>query len=73
MTVDLPEEGSPRIITCLDGMEREDETESKIEDQRSCGGSSGDPGRDPSILLDTKAAISGKRKRDLGSRGKCRG
>lgn len=37
-SVDLPDTGSPRTITFLDGIALEDETESRIEDQRSWGG-----------------------------------
>jgi len=39
--VDLPEDGSPRMITFLEGIAREDETESKIEDHKFCSGEVG--------------------------------
>lgn len=47
---DLPEEGGPRRRTCLEGIEREEETESKIEDHKSCGGAAGVDGRESSIV-----------------------
>lgn len=43
-SVDLPDEGCPRGSTCFVGMEREEDTESRILDQRSCGGASGEEG-----------------------------
>ena len=49
-SVDLPDEGSPKRITCFDGIDRDEDTESRIEDHRSCGGSSGDAGRESSIV-----------------------
>ena len=33
--VDLPVDDSPRIMTCFDGMDRDEETESRIEDHKS--------------------------------------
>ena len=49
---DFPEDGSPRRMICLEGIEREEETESRIEDHRSCGGASGEEGREFSITGD---------------------
>lgn len=43
-SVDLPDDGSPRMSSCFAGIEREDETESRMEDHRSCGGASGELG-----------------------------
>ena len=50
-SVDLPLAGWPRMSTCLEGMEREEETESRMLDQRSCGGASGDEGRELSSIV----------------------
>ena len=50
MIVDFPVDGSPRTITCFEGMDREEETESRIEDHKSCGGS-GVEERDASIIF----------------------
>ena len=48
--VDFPDEGSPRRMICFEGIERVDETESRMEDHRSWGGASGDEGRELSML-----------------------
>ena len=39
--------------TCLAGIDRDEETESRIEDHKSCGGASGDVGRDSFIILES--------------------
>ena len=51
--VDLPDDGWPRISTCLEGIERDVETESRIDDHKSCGGAlSGVGGRELSIAVE---------------------
>lgn len=47
--VDLPEDGSPRMITFFEGIAREDDTESRMDDHKCC---SGDAGRSSSIFRD---------------------
>ena len=47
--VDFPDDDSPRRRICLEGIDREDDTESKIDDQRSCGGASGEDDRELSM------------------------
>ena len=47
----MPVEGWPKIKTCFEGIDRDDETESRILDQRSCGGASGDSGRELLSIL----------------------
>jgi hypothetical protein len=49
--LDFPVDGWPKRTTCLDGIERDEETESRIEDHRSCGGASGVEGRESSICI----------------------
>lgn len=44
--VDLPDDGWPSKSTCFDGIDRVDDTESKMDDQRSCGGGEGVEVRD---------------------------
>ena len=44
--LDFPEDGSPRRMICFEGIEREEETESRMDDHKSCGGASGDEGRE---------------------------
>ena len=46
---DFPEDGWPRRIICFDGIDRDEETESRMEDHKSCGGASGVDERDISI------------------------
>lgn len=47
--VDFPDDGWPSNSICFEGVEREDETESNIEDHRSSGRASGVDGRELSI------------------------
>lgn len=47
----LPVEGWPRTRIFLAGIEREEETELRIVDQRSWGGASGDDGRESSFIV----------------------
>ncbi|KAF7332395.1 WD-REPEATS-REGION domain-containing protein [Mycena kentingensis (nom. inval.)] len=49
-SVDLPVDGWPSKRICLEGIERELETELRMEPQRSWGGASGEGGRDSSIV-----------------------
>lgn len=49
--VDFPVDGCPSTSTCFAGIERDLETESRIEDQRSCGGASGEDGRELSMIF----------------------
>lgn len=65
---DLPEEGSPSRITCFAGVEREDDTESKMEDHRSCGNSSGDDERDTSIV---KLELTARARRESSDSAGC--
>jgi len=37
---DFPEDGWPSKMICFAGIERDEDTESRMEDQRSCGGAS---------------------------------
>ena len=46
---DLPEAGWPRRRTCFEGIARVEDTESSIEDHRSCGGAAGVAGRDSMV------------------------
>lgn len=43
-SVDFPDDGSPRTSICFAGMDLEEETESRIDDQRFSGSESGDDG-----------------------------
>src|SRR6266852_4223372 len=47
----LPVEGWPRTRIFLAGIEREEETELRIVDQRSCGGASGEDERESSFIV----------------------
>jgi len=49
--VDFPVDGWPRRRICFVGREREEETESRIEDQRFSGGASGVDEREFSIAF----------------------
>ena len=51
VNVDFPVDGSPSRRICFAGIDRDEDTESKMDDHRSCGGASGDDGREPSILV----------------------
>jgi hypothetical protein len=46
----LPVEGWPRTRIFFAGIEREEETELRMEDQRSCGGASGEDERESSFM-----------------------
>ena len=46
----LPVEGWPRTRTFFAGIEREEETELSMDDQRSCGGASGEDERESSFM-----------------------
>jgi hypothetical protein len=48
----LPVEGWPRTRIFLAGIEREEETELRMVDQRSCGGASGEDERESSFIVD---------------------
>jgi len=50
---DLPDDGGPSNSTCFEGIDREEETESKIEDHRFSGGASGVVGRDPPMTSES--------------------
>ncbi|KAF5321921.1 hypothetical protein D9619_000569 [Psilocybe cf. subviscida] len=47
--VDLPDEGCPKMSTCFAGIERDEETESRMDDHKSCGGASGVEAREISM------------------------
>jgi hypothetical protein len=47
----LPVEGWPRTRIFFAGIEREEETELRMVDQRSCGGASGEDGRESSFIV----------------------
>lgn len=49
--VDFPEEGLPNKSTCFEGIDRVEETESRIDDHKSSGGASGVDARVSSILF----------------------
>jgi hypothetical protein len=49
--VDLPDDGWPKMSICFEGIERDEDTESRIDDHKSCGGASGVDGRESSIVL----------------------
>lgn len=53
--MDFPDDGSPRRIICFEGIEREVETESRMDDHRSWGGASGDEGRELSMIAGQEA------------------
>jgi hypothetical protein len=61
--VDFPEDGWPNKRTCFDGIEREEDTESKMDDHKSCGGASGDDGRETSMKSITVTVRRGKNRR----------
>lgn len=48
----LPVEGWPRTRIFFAGIEREEETELRMVDQRSCGGASGEDGRESSFIVE---------------------
>lgn len=48
----LPVEGWPRTRMFFAGIEREEETELRMEDQRSCGGASGEDERESSFIIE---------------------
>ena len=48
----LPVEGWPRTRMFFAGIEREEETELRMVDQRSCGGASGEDGRESSFIVE---------------------
>lgn len=48
----LPVEGWPRTRIFFAGIEREEETELRIVDQRSCGGASGEDERESSFIVE---------------------
>jgi hypothetical protein len=47
----LPVEGWPRTRTFFAGIERDEDTELRMLDQRSCGGAFGEDGRESSFML----------------------
>ena len=47
----LPVEGWPRTRMFFAGIEREEETELRMVDQRSCGGASGEDGRESPFIV----------------------
>jgi len=49
-STDLPDDGGPNNNTCFEGIDLEEETESKIDNHRFSGGASGVAGRDPSMI-----------------------
>ena len=51
--VDFPEDGSPRSRICFAGIDLEDETESRIDDHKSCGGASGEVGLESFMVYQT--------------------
>jgi hypothetical protein len=50
----LPVDGWPKMSICFDGIERDEDTESRIEDHRSCGGASGVDDRESSIIFEVE-------------------
>jgi hypothetical protein len=50
-STDLPDDAGPRSKTCFEGIDREEETESNIDDHKFSGGASGVAGRDPSMIF----------------------
>jgi len=54
----LPVEGWPRTRIFLAGIEREEETELRIVDQRSCGGASGEDERESSFIVKLVERVS---------------
>src|SRR5260370_35922690 len=55
----LPVEGWPRTRIFFAGIEREEETELRMVDQRSCGGASGEDGWESSFMVEVlKASAS---------------
>lgn len=62
----LPVEGWPRTRIFFAGIEREEEIELRIVDQRSCGGASGEDERESSFIVEMFVEIKWRERDRVG-------